>query len=184
MLKYLLTLPLLFASTMLSANNAMDEISVDAKSHHHHSSHHNQKPSNAIETTFTLTPVSNTGFVLTVAPVSTQGGHFAIDNNGTITLPDGHHYIVSYSIVFSTDPATQAAQFNDLFNGIGAFQLSNASTSAVVGTVLNFDGSTVIRSSPGTVTTQVLYINEIPAQLPILAPLNGIITIHRLDSRK
>jgi hypothetical protein len=183
MLKYLLTLPVFFASVAVSAD-VMENLDVDAKSHHHCSSSHHVQRVNSIKTTFTLTPFSNTGFILTVSPVSAQNGTFAIDASGTITLPDDHHYIVDYSLVFSNVPATQAGQFNNLWNGIGAFQLTNASTSGIVGTVLNFNGSTVIQSSPGTVTTQVLFINENLAGLPVLTPLNGLVTIHRLDSGK
>jgi hypothetical protein len=185
MLKYLLTLPVFFASAAVSAD-VMENLDVEAKSHHHSSSshHHHVNRVNAIKTTFTLTPFSNTGFILSVSPVSAQNGTFAIDANGIITLPDDHHYIVDYSLTFSTVPATQAAQFNNLWNGIGAFQLTNASTSGIVGTVLNFDGSTVIQSSPGTVTTQVLYINENLAGLPVLTPMTGLVTIHRLDSAR
>jgi len=173
MRKLLLTLPFFFVTTLaLNASDFIDDVSAKHHSHSHDKSH--RRAAESLTTSFTLTPVSNTGFTLSVVPASSNG--LSIASDGTITFPTGQHWLVNYNINFASDPATQTAELNDIWNGIGAFQFSNG---AFLGSILNFDGTTILQST-SPVSTQVIFNNL--GAIPTLAPLSGTVTIHRLDT--
>lgn len=178
MLKYLFALPLMIAATAfsVSANAEISSADYEMDCHSHHNRHSN---SNSISTSFLLTPVGTTGYTLSATAL--QQGRFSVDSSGTITLPHEGDYLIDFSIIFASDEPTRATQLNMLWNGIGVFQLFDSHTASQVATVLNFNGTTLVHAT-GPVTIQTNYENF--GGIATLVPLNGVLTVKRLQQGK
>lgn len=176
MLKYLFTLPLIFASAALTSvePSALDNEAFDVEMRSHHHSHsHSHRPVTVpcLSTTFTLTPVGNTGYTLTATPAS--NGFFSIASNGAISLPRSGDYTVQFNLQFATTQPLQDQQLEVLFNGIGFIELIDESNQAFLGTIFDFNGNSLV-SAAGPIFPASFFQNLGSATL---VPLSGVLTV-------
>lgn len=126
-----------------------------------------------ISTPFTLTPLDNTDYILTAIPISSGG--FAIDSDGTITLPREGVYLIDFTLLFSKDQTTQTSQLDSLYNAIGAVQFIDSATGLQVGTLINYNGTIVFQAKGPILVTLFVY-----NPFTTIVPLNGFISVTQL----